>query len=151
MLPERSRLYRKYYHDLTPVQRREFLSGRYDSPEDAERRLQGFAESNTRRDALLGRRNQKTSGLEEAWRKVDRFLARAEEAARDPSADAARRASLLAECRGHLEALKRNEAGIKRVPYDESERRMLLERNNYYVSRLNAVQNLMSKSASPRR
>jgi hypothetical protein len=148
------RLYREYYNELTPHQRREYLTGRFDSPGDAERRLKKYAAANRTRTALLGKRDLRSSEIERAWKHADDFLTRAEDyagrmdklRAGDASAAAQKEAQLLAKCRELREELKRTETRIKRTPYNAAEQARLLERNNYYISRLHAVHERISKS-----
>lgn len=141
---ERMRLYRKYYHDLTPAQRREYLSGRFESPESAERSLKAYAEDNRSRSETFSRLDRKTADVENVWSRAEAFLARAESSA--ATAEAHEKAQLQADCRELLEALKSNEARITRTPYEPGERVRLLQRNSYYVSRLQAMQKVISKN-----
>lgn len=142
----RMRLYRKYYHDLTPVQRREFLSGTFTSPEAAEQQLSRFARSNRERSALLGQRNLKSTQLEQLWRRVDKFLAEAESSAAAAAKNPAAASELAGKCAGFADELKRAESQIRHTPYDASRRNALLQRNSYYASRVQALSKLLSKN-----
>ena len=143
---ERMRLYRKYYNDLTPAQRREYLSGKFDSPAFAEQKLQGYARANRTSASLLGRRDQMTSGIEQVWRRAEKYLAEAEKSAGGPAATPQKTANLEGGYQELLAALKRAEGKIRHAPYSAIERSDLLSRNSYYLSRLQAVHKLLSKS-----
>jgi hypothetical protein len=151
---ERSRLYREYYRDLTPRQRNEFRANWRESPQQAERKLKEQMEANQARLSLLGRKDLKSSQIEQVWQKAEKFLARAEEYASRCSAlrasdagEAVRKeAELESGYRELCEALRRNEGKIRHTPYSATERQNLLERNSYYLSRLYAVYKRISKS-----
>ncbi len=143
---QRMRLYRKYYHNLTPVQRREFLSGAFTSPEAAEQQLRRHARSNRERATLLGHRDLKSSQIEQLWRRVDKFLAEAEDTAAGAANNPVAAAKLTGRCSELAEELKRAESQIRHTPYDASRRNALLQRNSYYASRVHALSKLISKS-----
>jgi len=141
----RMRLYRQYYKHLTPAQRQEYLSGRFDSAESAERRLKSYAEANRSEASLVGARDSKTAALEQVWRRAEKFLADAEKRAAEPQ----QKMLLESELSELAAALKQNEGTIRHTPYDSVEQAALLQRNAYYASRLRAMKNMISKSKKP--
>jgi len=150
----RMRLYREYYHNLTPQQRREYLANTSASSGVSEEKLREYAAANKAQSAMLGKRDLKSTEIEKSWKQVEEFLARAEDYASrmkdlrgsNASAAALEEAQLLSRCRELSEELKRGEKQIRRTPYSATERARLLERNNYHISRLNAIKVRISKS-----
>lgn len=150
----RMRLYREYYHNLSPKQRREYLANTSASSGVSEEKLREYAAANKAQSAMLGKRDLKSTEIERVWKHAEEFLARAEGyasrmkdlRASDASAAALEEAQLLSRCRELGEELKRGETQIRRTPYGAAERARMLERNNYYISRLHAMQVRISKS-----
>lgn len=146
MHARRMQLYRKYYNELTPMQRREFLSGRFTSPEAAEQQLKSHARANRERSTLLGQRNVRSSQIEQLWRRVEDFLTEAEAGAAKSAKDPAAASELSGRCAEFAGELKRAESQIKHTPYSPDERTALLQRNSYYASRLQALAKIISKN-----
>jgi hypothetical protein len=141
---KRMRLYREHYHEMTPQQRREYLSSTYRSPGSAERKITQYTQTGDTHDAVLAVRNQKMFEIERTWRNVEDFLREADEftaqrealAAKEPGDVARKAADLRNRCSSLTDSLKQNAKRIEDSPFEKEEQESMLRDNDEYRERL---------------
>lgn len=150
----RMRLFRQYYHDLTPPQRSDYRAGKFESAEAAERKLKQYVRLNQSREKRLGQKQLKSAEIERVWERAEKFISEAQDfadkhaglRARNPGLAAQKAAEMRSRCQELAEALKRTRSQIRHGFYEPAERQTRLERSSYYQSRLDAVRKLLSQS-----
>ncbi len=150
---KRMRLYREHYHDMTPQQRREYLSSTYNSPRSAERVIREYTGTGDTHDAVLAVRRQKTYEIERTWRNVEDFLKEADEflehrqalAAKEPGEAARKAAGLRDRCSSLTDALTQNEKRIEDSPFEKEEQESMLQDNREFQKRLEKTDKELSK------
>jgi len=150
---KRMRLYREHYHEMTPKQRREYLSSTYRSPQSAERKIQQYTGTGDTHDAVLAVRRQKTYEIERTWRDVEELLKETEEfleqretlGAKEPGDVARKAADLRNRCSTLTDALKQNSKRIEDSPFEKAEQKAMLRDNEEYRKRLEEMDKKLSK------
>lgn len=150
---KRMRLYREHYHEMTPKQRREYLSSTYRSPGSAERKITQYTQAGDTHDAVLAVRRQKTFEIERTWRDVEEFLEEAEEfvaqrealGAKEPGEVARKATDLRNRCGSLADALKQNDKRVEDSPFEKEEQEAMLRDNEEYRKRLEKMDKELSK------
>jgi hypothetical protein len=150
---KRMRLYREHYHEMTPQQRREYLSTTYNSPKSAERRIAQYTGTGDTHDAVLAVRRQKTYEIERTWRDIEDFFKEADEflvqretlGAKEPGDVARKTTDLHNKCSKLTDALKQIAKLIEDSPFEKAEQEAMLRDNEEYRKRLEKMDKELSK------